>query len=144
MHRLRVLRHLKFCISTSHRTTVVLKNTRSFCNNIPSTSFASEAAAKYEKKSPTEHVLLRPDTYIGGVAMREDQIIWLRDSENRKMIAKEVTYPPGLLKIFDEILVNAADNKARDSRIYVLRQSYDTLSRHDNCFGKCMKIDVHL
>ncbi|CCD73187.1 Putative DNA topoisomerase 2, mitochondrial [Caenorhabditis elegans] len=115
MHRLRVLRHLKFCISTSHRTTVVLKNTRSFCNNIPSTSFASEAAAKYEKKSPTEHVLLRPDTYIGGVAMREDQIIWLRDSENRKMIAKEVTYPPGLLKIFDEILVNAADNKARDS-----------------------------
>lgn len=47
--------------------------------------------------------------------MREDQIIWLRDSENRKMIAKEVTYPPGLLKIFDEILVNAADNKARDS-----------------------------
>ncbi|CCD73199.1 Putative DNA topoisomerase 2, mitochondrial [Caenorhabditis elegans] len=145
MHRLRVLRHLKFCISTSHRTTVVLKNTRSFCNNIPSTSFASEAAAKYEKKSPTEHVLLRPDTYIGGVAMREDQIIWLRDSENRKMIAKEVTYPPGLLKIFDEILVNAADNKARDSSMNRLEVWLDRETARISVWnnGSGLPVEIH-
>lgn len=30
------------------------------------------------------------------------------------MIQREITYVPGLYKIFDEILVNAADNKQRD------------------------------
>ena len=35
------------------------------------------------------------------------------DGEN-EIIAKEITYTAGLYKIFDEILVNAADNKQRD------------------------------
>lgn len=30
------------------------------------------------------------------------------------MVQREITYVPGLYKIFDEILVNAADNKQRD------------------------------
>ncbi|CAD6185758.1 unnamed protein product [Caenorhabditis auriculariae] len=37
-------------------------------------------------------------------------------SEKQVMYSRNVTYPPGLLKIFDEILVNAADNKARDPK----------------------------
>jgi len=36
--------------------------------------------------------------------------VW--DSEN--IVEKDVTYTPGLYKIYDEILVNAADNKQRD------------------------------
>lgn len=31
------------------------------------------------------------------------------------MVQREITYVPGLYKIFDEILVNAADNKQRDT-----------------------------
>jgi DNA topoisomerase-2 len=34
-----------------------------------------------------------------------------------KMMEKDVTYVPGLYKIFDEILVNAADNKQRDPKM---------------------------
>ena len=34
--------------------------------------------------------------------------------KSAKIIQKEITYTPGLYKIFDEILVNAADNKQRD------------------------------
>ena len=36
--------------------------------------------------------------------------------ENGRVIKQNVTFSPALLKIFDEILVNAADNKVRDPK----------------------------
>lgn len=38
-----------------------------------------------------------------------------------EMVYKNVSYTPGLYKIFDEILVNAADNKVRDPTMDTLR-----------------------
>lgn len=32
------------------------------------------------------------------------------DSQDKNFVHKEIEYVPGLYKIFDEILVNAADN----------------------------------
>jgi len=40
--------------------------------------------------------------------------MWVYDTEEDSMVQREITYVPGLYKIFDEILVNAADNKQRD------------------------------
>lgn len=40
--------------------------------------------------------------------------MWVYDGEEQGMVFREITYVPGLYKIFDEILVNAADNKQRD------------------------------
>lgn len=40
--------------------------------------------------------------------------MWVYESEQDNMVLREITYVPGLYKIFDEILVNAADNKQRD------------------------------
>ena len=57
----------------------------------------------YQKKSQLEHILLRPDTYIGSVEMLEQEM-WIWDMENEKMIKKEIKFVPGLYKIFDEIL----------------------------------------
>ncbi|KAN0050127.1 hypothetical protein ACTA71_003230 [Dictyostelium dimigraforme] len=90
----------------------------------------------YQKKTPTEHVLLRPDSYIGTIEKIEDDM-WVlsnsmfnkskntielnNDKESTKLKPSnyihpiKATYIPGLLKIYDEILVNAADNKKRDS-----------------------------
>lgn len=39
------------------------------------------------------------------------------------MVLKDISYVPGLYKIFDEILVNAADNKQRDPVRCLLRAS---------------------
>ena len=39
--------------------------------------------------------------------------MWVYEEE-QGMVKREATYVPGLYKIFDEILVNAADNKQRD------------------------------
>jgi len=61
----------------------------------------------YQKKSQLEHILLRPDTYIGSVE-RLTENMWVFDPEKENMIQREISYVPGLYKIFDEILVNAA------------------------------------
>lgn len=37
------------------------------------------------------------------------------------MVNREITYTPGLYKIFDEILVNAADNKVRDPNMDTIK-----------------------
>lgn len=50
--------------------------------------------------------------------------MWVLD-ENKKMVSREVTYVPGLYKIFDEILVNAADNKIRDPKMTTIRINID-------------------
>jgi DNA topoisomerase-2 len=57
----------------------------------------------YQKKSQLEHILLRPDTYIGSVEVLQQEM-WIWDFENEKMIKKEISFVPGLYKIFDEIL----------------------------------------
>ena len=43
---------------------------------------------KYQKKTPIEHILDRPDTYIGDVKEQTD-LLWTFDSENNKMIKKK-------------------------------------------------------
>lgn len=65
----------------------------------------------YQKKSQLEHILLRPDTYIGSTEPQQ-QSMWVLDdsSEKPKFVNKQISYVPGLYKIFDEIIVNAADN----------------------------------
>ena len=63
----------------------------------------------YQKKTQLEHILLRPDTYVGSIELQKDKL-WVFNSETKKLEFREVSYVPGLFKIFDEILVNAADN----------------------------------
>jgi len=65
----------------------------------------------FQKKTQKEHILLRPDSYIGSV-MPQTERMFVLDGE--EIVEKEITFTPGLYKIFDEILVNAADNKQRD------------------------------
>lgn len=67
---------------------------------------------KYKKLDHREHVLTRPGMYIGSIE-EDTQITWVFDSENQKMIKKEVKITPGLYKIYDEILVNAIDHITR-------------------------------
>ena len=57
----------------------------------------------YQKKTQLEHILLRPDTYIGSVEPIK-QNMWVYDAEMAAIVSKEITFVPGLYKIFDEIL----------------------------------------
>ncbi|XP_077108524.1 DNA topoisomerase 2-alpha [Ranitomeya variabilis] len=77
----------------------------------------------YQKKTQLEHILLRPDTYIGSVEPLTQQM-WVYDEEEG-LNCRDVTFVPGLYKIFDEILVNAADNKQRDATMSCIKVTID-------------------
>ncbi|KAJ6660677.1 hypothetical protein lerEdw1_017674 [Lerista edwardsae] len=77
----------------------------------------------YQKKTQLEHILLRPDTYIGSVEQVTQQM-WVFD-EDAGLNCRDVTFVPGLYKIFDEILVNAADNKQRDKAMSCIKVNID-------------------
>lgn len=82
----------------------------------------------YQKKSQLEHILLRPDTYIGSVEPVTENM-WVYDTDSDSMVQREITYVPGLYKIFDEILVNAADNKQRDPSMDTIKV---TINKEEN------------
>ena len=79
-------------------------------------------AAKYDKKTPREHVLLRPDTYIGDVDSTKEMMWIVNDN---KIIKKEITYTPGFYKIFDEISVNARDASVNDNTCDMIKIEYN-------------------
>ena len=64
---------------------------------------------KYQKKTQIEHIMLRPDMYIGSVERAEEKM-WVLDKDREGFEHRKISYVPGLYKIFDEIIVNAADN----------------------------------
>jgi len=78
----------------------------------------------YQKLTQHQHILQRPDTYVGSIeTVTADS--WVFDSEAGRMCQRKLSYVPGLYKIFDEILVNAADNKQRDASMSEIRVEID-------------------
>jgi DNA topoisomerase-2 len=62
-----------------------------------------------QKLTHIEHVLKRPDSYVGPVELGTEPY-WILDGD--KFSKKNLKYSPALLKIFDEILVNAIDRNS--------------------------------
>ena len=65
---------------------------------------------KYQKLDDISHVIARPGMYIGSIKPHT-AIKWVLD--NDKMVQQELTYNPGFLKIFDEIITNSVDESKR-------------------------------
>jgi len=86
------------------------------------------SAADYSRQSPREHVLLRPQMYVGSTEPTMPVVSPLSSSGDKigrgtwDFVGATVTHvapgnaaaSPALTKVVDEILVNAADNAARD------------------------------
>ncbi|KAI4333104.1 hypothetical protein L6164_017951 [Bauhinia variegata] len=112
--------------------------------NIEPTALAAGKTIEemYQKKSQLEHILLRPDTYVGSIE-KHTQTLWVY--ENEEMVHRPITYVPGLYKIFDEILVNAADNKQRDPSMdsvkVVIDVEQNLISVYNN--GDGVPVEIH-
>uniref|UniRef100_A0A0R3RLF2 DNA topoisomerase 2 n=1 Tax=Elaeophora elaphi TaxID=1147741 RepID=A0A0R3RLF2_9BILA len=119
-------------------------------NNVPreseeQTTIAKLAAEKYQRLTPLKHILYRPDSYIGSAFLSDEQPIYVYDFVRKQILKKGARIVPGLLKIFDEILVNAADNKRRDPQMTTIAVNIDgeknTISIWNN--GRGIPIEVH-
>lgn len=102
------------------------------------------ATETYQKLTQTEHIIKRPDTYIGSTERTESQM-WVYNREKSLMEFKKITIVPGFYKIFDEILVNAADNKQRDKsmsyiKVTINREAGEITVEND---GKGIPIEMH-
>ena len=104
----------------------------------------SKATETYQKLTQLEHIIKRPDTYIGSVEFQEKQM-WVFNSELESMEMRTVNFVPGIYKIFDEILVNAADNKQRDKNMDTIEVTVDRekgeISVLNN--GRGIPIEIH-
>jgi len=75
---------------------------------------------EYKSYTPEEHVLARPGMYIGNTSNVTDEV-WLHDSESQRMVKKVVTYNPGIVKLFDEVITNCLDESRRDKTISYIK-----------------------
>jgi DNA topoisomerase-2 len=87
---------------------------------------------KYKKLTDIEHVILRPGMYIGSIKPHT-ATKWVLGEE--KMTQRELTYNPGFLKIFDEIITNSVDESKREgSKLNTIKVTIknDVISVWDN------------
>lgn len=80
------------------------------------------AADNYQALSDTEHVLLRPSMYIGSCEPSEAELfIW----DDGRIVSKRIIYNAGLVRIYEEILLNAFDHTIRDPTCTEIRVAVD-------------------
>lgn len=81
---------------------------------------------KYKSLSETEHVLLRPGTYVGSTVLCEPVKEWVFDKDEQKFVEKDIQYVPALLKIFDEIFSNSIDESKRNKNLDTIKVNINT------------------
>jgi len=85
---------------------------------------------KFKKLDDIDHVILRPGMYIGSIKPHKSNK-WLLN-EN-KMSQSEITYNPGFLKIFDEIVTNSVDESKREgSKLNTIKVTIDQSTGYIN------------
>ena len=91
-----------------------------------------------------EHVRLRTGMYAGSTELQTSSE-WIYDPNIKKMIKKQVSYIPALVKIFSEILDNAIDEHRRAPNILdVIRVDFSAdgiISIGDN--GRGIPVQLH-
>ena len=77
---------------------------------------------KYKVLNHIDHILLRPQTYLGSNKPHTANK-WIFSGD--KMIKEEITYVPSFLKIFDEIIINSVDESKRNPQLNKIEVTID-------------------
>ena len=109
----------------------------------------SKVSDKYVKLNPVEHVLKRPNMYIGSIE-KDEYLTWVLDEDNKKMIKKNIKYVPGLYKIYDELIVNILDHMKRiqmeklTNPVKTIKINVDTSDNRIEVFNDGDGIDIEI
>eukprot|EP00754_Rhynchopus_humris_P009141 Rhum_TRINITY_DN13939_c0_g1::Rhum_TRINITY_DN13939_c0_g1_i3::g.65630::m.65630/K03164/TOP2; DNA topoisomerase II len=107
---------------------------------------------KYVVMSQRDHVLKRPDMYVGSTHFESHKMWVMKNTQIESSKYEVVEYVPALAKIFDEILVNVADNYHRSfetaggekattqMQVWVDREKGTVSIKND---GKCIDVAIH-
>ena len=97
---------------------------------------------EYARLTHVEHILKRPDTYVGSLAPDSGQY-WVREGDRFKL--SDLSVSPALVKIFDEVLVNAIDQwslhpkKVTEIKVEILKGNIISVQNS----GVCVPIKKH-
>jgi DNA topoisomerase-2 len=96
----------------------------------------------YKKYTQIEHVLARPGMYVGEIATITSEQ-WILNEEKDKLFSKYVKWNPGIYKLFDEIVTNAADESQRNNLLKNIKISItnNTISVYND--GAGIPIQIH-
>jgi len=95
--------------------TIPTQNITTLVGGGTSTPAPTQELAKYQKMSDKEHILKKPDTYIGSIEMSEAET-FVYDSATSSIVQRAIHYIPGLYKLFDEGAVNSRDHFVRQEQ----------------------------
>ena len=89
--------------------------------SVDSTNIATKdtSLSKYQKMTDKEHILKKPDTYIGSIHPTEyiDYVcIDNPDNNETTIVQKNISIIPALYKLFDEGIVNSRDHVVRQAQ----------------------------
>jgi len=100
---------------------------------------------QFKKKSLHQNILDLPDTYIGSVENDLIKGMYVYDEEENLIKRKDKYIVLGLYKIFDEILVNAADNTVRDNKCNIIKVNIDKITGEIQVLnnGSTIPIELH-
>jgi len=99
---------------------------------------------QYKSMTPEEHILKLSDTYIGSKEA-DNKTMYIYDEEEDRLCCKDKIIIMGLYKIFDEILVNAADNTVRDKKCNLIKVNIDATSGEIQVMnnGSSIPVEIH-
>lgn len=80
---------------------------------------------QYQKLSDLEHILEKPDTYVGSVENASENMYICKDG---KFVYETIDYTPALFKMFDEGIVNCADHFIRTKNKHASDPSVDVVN----------------
>lgn len=100
----------------------------------------------YIKLTHKEHVLQRPNMYIGSIISETKNLFVVEDPKdlnNIKIVNKLVNINSGFLKLFDEILTNASDHSIRtgDVKYIKINVTKDSISIEND--GTGIPVEMH-
>jgi len=124
----------------SNTTKTTKKATKAHTVNI-SADGKKTIEEKYKSMSQEQHILARPDTYVGDIQPQVEAMFVFDDTIN-KISKKNITYVPGLYKIVDEILVNARDQSEVDKTCDTIMVSIDNQIGEITIYNNGRGIDV--
>lgn len=103
------------------------------------------SSEKYQKYTPLEHILKRPDSYVGSIENNVYDSYWILSEDKKSMIQKKITIVPGFFKIFDEILVNSIDQSSQDQNVDAIKVVVNKEEKFISVFntGNGIPIELH-
>jgi DNA topoisomerase II len=108
---------------------------------------AKKIEERYKKLSHKDHILTRPESYIGSIETELKEMFIVENIEDFgeiNFIKKLVHYNPAFIKLYDEILVNASDHYIRtDGKVKKIKINITEDSITIENDGPGIPIEIH-